>query len=179
MQVVSGTETEYEHSFGLALRNDELSPYDPETPVPFNSPFWPGTLDGAQILTLVTKWVGRSKLGVPGHIHPEIKGQSLNRIFCFTRWRSLIILSCQLTGQQNKTNFAIYHFQKRMHLTIIPLSLGIYASNLSTCRPPVLRGIRICTPFRLPGPERKLKGSFVLGKEGDNSPFRGARPKIT
>ena len=34
--------------------------------------------------------VGRSKLGVPGHIHPEIKGQWLNWIFFFENgeWRN-------------------------------------------------------------------------------------------
>ena len=32
-------ESEYEVSFSLALRNGELSPSDPETPEPFNSPF--------------------------------------------------------------------------------------------------------------------------------------------
>ena len=32
-------DSEYEVSFGLAPRNGELSPSDPETPEPFNSPF--------------------------------------------------------------------------------------------------------------------------------------------
>ena len=32
-------ESEYEVSFVLAARNEELSPSDPKTPEPFNSPF--------------------------------------------------------------------------------------------------------------------------------------------
>ena len=33
-------ESEYEVSFGLAPRNGELSPSDPETPEPLKCPFW-------------------------------------------------------------------------------------------------------------------------------------------
>ena len=44
--------------------------------------------------------VGRSKLGVPGHIHPEIKGQWLNWIFFLTfevaKLDFFFVLSCQM-----------------------------------------------------------------------------------
>ena len=45
-------------------------------------------------------------------------------------------------------------------------------------RPQVSRGARIWSPFRVSGPKRIVTGSGVWGSEGDNSPFRGARPKL-
>ena len=51
--------------FCLAPRNGELSPSDPETPEPFNPPL---------IFELLAKFgVGRSKLGVQGHIPRDKK----------------------------------------------------------------------------------------------------------
>ena len=44
----------------------------------------PGTRNGVHIRTPAKFGVGRSKLGVPGHIYPEIKGQWLNWIFVLT-----------------------------------------------------------------------------------------------
>ena len=61
-------ECEYEVSFGLAPRNAELSPSDPQTPEP-------GT--DFRFELPVKFGVCRSKLGVPGHVYPEIKGQWL------------------------------------------------------------------------------------------------------
>ena len=68
-------ESEYEASFGLAPRNVELSPSDPETSGRFNSPFRLGTRNPEF-------GVGRSKLGVRGHIYPETKGQWLYFLLC-------------------------------------------------------------------------------------------------
>ena len=57
-------------------------------------------------------------------------------------------------------NFAIRHFQKKnLNLTIDSLSRGIHAADpqLLTYRPQILRGFRIWAPFRVPGPERRVK----------------------
>ena len=42
-------ESEYEISFGLAPRNEELSPQDPETPEPFTLRSGNGTRNGEQV----------------------------------------------------------------------------------------------------------------------------------
>ena len=69
-------ESEYEVSFGLATRNGELSPSNPKTPEHFNSSF---RAESEVRFELTAKFgVGRSKLGVPEHIYPEIKGRWLN-----------------------------------------------------------------------------------------------------
>ena len=63
----------YEVSFGLAPRNGELSPSDPKTQEFLNLRSGPRTRDSR--FELPAKFVvGRSKLGVPTHIYPEIKG---------------------------------------------------------------------------------------------------------
>ena len=61
-------ESEYEVSFGLAPRNGELSPSDPKTPEPFNSPFRSGPGTGTDFrFDLPAKFgVGWSKLGSRG-----------------------------------------------------------------------------------------------------------------
>ena len=63
------------------------------------------------------------------------------------------------TDKSKKFNFAIRHFQKKINLTIDLLSLGIYAPRpqLLTYRPQVLWRVRICTPFRVPVPERRVR----------------------
>ena len=79
-------ESEYEVSFGLAPRNGELSYSKPKTLEPFNSPFRArnpersSDSNSPQNLGSVSQ-----KLGVPGHIYPEIKGQWLNWIFFFLK----------------------------------------------------------------------------------------------
>ena len=71
--------------------------------------------------------------------------------------------------------------KKNANLTIDLLSLGVYAPG-----PQVLpTDPKFCGKFEselhsgLRARNRELKGSGVLGSEGDNSPFRGARPKPT
>ena len=72
-------ESEYEVSIGLSPRNGELSSSVPETPEPFNSPFRARNPERSSDSNSPQKFgVGRSKLGVPGQIYPEIKGQWLN-----------------------------------------------------------------------------------------------------
>ena len=68
-------------SFGLKPLNEAFSPSDLETPEP--SIFRSGTVtrDGVQILTPRNFRVCRSKLAVPGHMYPEIKGTWLNLHF--------------------------------------------------------------------------------------------------
>ena len=64
-------------SFDLALRNAELSPSDPKhrNLLTLRSGPEPGTDFRFE---LPAKFgAGRSKLGVPGHVYPEIKGQWL------------------------------------------------------------------------------------------------------
>ena len=68
-------ESEYEVSFGLAPRNGELSPSDPETQEPFNSSF--RARNGVQIRFPRKIGFVKSKLRVPGHIYTEIKGRWL------------------------------------------------------------------------------------------------------
>ena len=61
--------------------------------------------------------------------------------------------------------FAIF---KNNNLTIDPLSLGIQ----------ILRGVRIWSPFRVPGPERRVK-RFRCFRDGRGSlSVPGARPKL-
>ena len=61
-------ESEYEVSFGLAPRNGAVSPSDSQIPDP-----------GLFRFELPAKFgVGWSKLGVSGHMYPEIKSQWLN-----------------------------------------------------------------------------------------------------
>ena len=71
--------------------------------------------------------------------------------------------------------------KNKFNLTIDPLSLGIYAlgPQILTYRPQILRGARIWTSFRIPSPNEEIIGSGVSGSEGDNSPFRCARPNLT
>ena len=84
---------EYQVSFGLAPRNGKLSPSDPERSEPLK--FVPGPEPGTDFrFELPAKFgVGRSKLGVRGHIYPEIKGRWL--FFLTFEVAKLFFLSCQ------------------------------------------------------------------------------------
>ena len=79
--------SEYEVSLGLAPRNGDLSPSDPETPEPFNSPLRERNPERnsdsnfPQNLGSDSNSDSKSKFEVPGHIKPEIKGQRLNLHF--------------------------------------------------------------------------------------------------
>ena len=91
-------------------------------------------------------------------------------------------LNHKLTSQFLFFNFAIRHFQENtFNLTIDPSSLGIFAPGpqLSTYRPQILREFESELRFGFRARNGELKGSGVLGTEGDNSPFRGASPKLT
>ena len=68
-----------------------------------------------------------------------------------------------MTRQKN-VNFAIGRPQKNVNLTIDLLSPGIYAPGPQVLadRPQVLRGVRICTPFPVPGPEWGVKKVHVF-----------------
>ena len=71
--------------------------------------------------------------------------------------------------QVKKTQFRHSPFsKKKSNLTIDLLSLGIYtpAPQVLTYGPQILRGVRIWTPFRVPGPERRVKRfrCFGLGR---------------
>ena len=59
---------------------------------------------------------------------------------------------------RKKFNFATSKIKKNNNSTIDLLSLCIYAPGpqVLTFRPRVLRGVRIWTPFRVPGPERRV-----------------------
>ena len=70
-------ESEHEVSFSLASRNGAVSLFGPETTVRFNSPE-PGPGTEPRFKLPAKFGLSRSKLGVPGHIFLEIKGQRLN-----------------------------------------------------------------------------------------------------
>ena len=61
--------------------------------------------------------------------------------------------------KKKKINFATSKVKKKFNLTIDLLSLGVYAPGpqVLTYRSQILREIRIWTPFRVPGPERRVK----------------------
>ena len=72
-------ESEYEVSFGLAPRNIELSPSDPETPEPFNSRFWvrdperSSDSNSPQNLGSVGQNLGSREIKVNGQINVFLK----------------------------------------------------------------------------------------------------------
>ena len=67
---------------------------------------------------------------------------------------------------QNKIKFRNLECKnKKSNLTIDLVSLGIFAPRpqVLTYRPRILRRVRICTPFRVPGPERRVKRPWCFG----------------
>ena len=75
-------------------------------------------------------------------------------VSCYTRRTP----KTQVTSQEKHFNFATSKI-KKINLTIDLLSLGIYVPGpqVLTQRPQILRGVRIWSPFRVPGPERRVK----------------------
>ena len=74
-----------------------------------------------------------------------------------------------------KTHLTTSKVQKKTtHLTIALLSLGKKAiwPQLLTCQPKILWGVRIWTPFRVPGPERRVigRGDFDCSGGIDTQP---------
>ena len=82
-----------------------------------------------------------------------------------------IFLSLFLWQVKKNSNFATSKVKKKSNLTIDLLSLGISAPGpqVLTYRPQILRGVWIWTPFRVPGPERRVKR---LRYFGIGRPFR-------
>ena len=91
--------------------------------------------------------------------------------------REILII---LTSQENKFNFATSKIKKKI---IQPSTFYLWVYML---RDPMFRlaDPKFCGKFEselrsgFRARNGELKGSGVLGMEGDNSPFRGARPKL-
>ena len=106
-------ESEYEISFGLARRNGELSPSDPKTPEPFNSPFRSRnperTSDSNSPQNVGSVGQNLGSRGIYTR-YPEIKGQWLNRSFFFENgeWRNWIffflLVTCEVWKNILKTD---------------------------------------------------------------------------
>ena len=87
-------------------------------------------------------------------------------------------INTHLTSQKQNpiSPFAIFK-KNNSNLTIDLLSLGVYAPGVKFWP----TDPKFCGKFEseLKRARPDLKHSVVLGSEGDNSPFRGARPKPT
>ena len=86
-----------------------------------------------------------------------------------------------MTSQEKKPISPFTIFKKK--LTIDLLSLGVYAPGHQVLtyrtQTQVMRIVRIWSPSVLRTRIGVLKGFAVWRPEGGNSPFRGARPKLT